>query len=147
MNAPLIEITDAPDPQDVQSIRTGLNEFNAIASGIDDQRPLAVLVRDPVTREVVGGLTGRTSRGLFFLDVFFLPEAMRGAGIGSAVLKMAEEEGWRRGCRSAVLHTNTFQAPAFYRRHGWRELGSIPSGPPGNSRIFFTKELSAADAG
>jgi GNAT superfamily N-acetyltransferase len=145
MNAPLIELTDAPDPQDVLAIRAGLNQFNVEASGIDDQRPLAVLVRDPTTRQVVGGITGRTSRGLFFLDVFFLPEAMRGTGIGSKLLKMAEDEGWRRGCQAAVLHTNTFQAPEFYRRNGWTELGSIPSGPPGNSRIFFTKQLSSAD--
>jgi GNAT superfamily N-acetyltransferase len=145
MHAPFIELTDAPAPEDVAAIREGLNHFNVAASGIDDQRPLAVLVRDPATREVVGGLTGRTSRGLFFLEVFFLPETMRGTGVGSKVLKMAEDEGWRRGCRSAVLHTNTFQAPEFYRRHGWRELGSIPSGPPGNSRIFFTKELGPVD--
>jgi GNAT superfamily N-acetyltransferase len=145
MHAPFIELTDTPAPEDVAAIREGLNHFNVAASGIDDQRPLAVLVRDPATREVVGGLTGRTSRGLFFLEVFFLPETMRGTGVGSKVLKMAEDEGWRRGCRSAVLHTNTFQAHEFYRRHGWRELGSIPSGPPGNSRIFFTKELGPVD--
>jgi GNAT superfamily N-acetyltransferase len=142
MQVPHIIVTDAPDPKDVATIRAGLDHFNVTTSGIDDQRPLAVLVKDAVSQQIVGGVTGRTSRGLMFLDVFFLPEAMRGAGIGSQVLKMAEEEGLRRGCRSGVLHTNTFQAPEFYRRHGWRELGTIPCDPPGNCRIFFTKELS-----
>lgn len=142
MQTPLIVLTDAPDPQDLATIRKGLAEFNVTASGIDDQRPLAVLVKDPESQQVVGGVTGRTSRWLMFVEVFFLPEAMRGTGIGSQVLKMAEEEGWRRGCRSAVLYTNTFQAPEFYRRHGWKELAAIPCDPPGNSRIFFSKDLS-----
>lgn len=145
MQTPLIEITDTPNPEDVAAIRAGLNHFNAIASGVDDQRPLAVLVRDPESQQVVGGITGRTSRGMFFLEVFFLPESMRGSGIGSQALKMAEQEGWRRGCRAALLHTNTFQAPEFYRRNGWREIASIPSGPSGNCRIIFTKELSPVD--
>ncbi|HTV85349.1 MAG TPA: GNAT family N-acetyltransferase [Dyella sp.] len=141
MRTPLIELTDAPDPADIAAIRAGLSQYNAAASGVDDQRPLAVLVKDPDTQQVLGGITGRTSRGMFFLEVFFLPESLRGNGIGSQALKMAEQEGWRRGCQAALLHTNTFQAPEFYRRNGWREIASIPSGPAGNCRVIFTKEL------
>ena len=34
-----------------------------------------------------------------------------------------------------------FQAPAFYKRHGWRVFSEIPCDPPGTSRIFMTKQL------
>jgi GNAT superfamily N-acetyltransferase len=142
MNTPVITVTDAPDAADLAVIRERLDQFNVKASGIADQRALAILVKDSATGELLGGITGRSSRGLLFLDMFFLPESMRGAGLGSKVLQMAEEEGRRRGCRSAVLHTNTFQAPGFYRKHGWREFGAIPCDPPGTSRIFFTKDLA-----
>jgi GNAT superfamily N-acetyltransferase len=144
MHAPLIELTDAPDPADVAAIRAGLSDYNTAATGIDDQRPLAVLVRDPDTHKVIGGITGRTSRGMFFLEVFFLPASLRGSGVGSEALKLAEQEGWRRGCTAALLHTNTFQAPDFYRKNGWREIASIPSGPAGNCRVIFTKQLGPA---
>lgn len=94
-----------------------------------------------MTGEVAGGALGRSSLGLLFLELFFLPEALRGAGLGAEVLRNFEEEGRRRGCRSAVLYTISFQAPGFYERNGWRRFGEIPCDPPGTSRIFMTKEL------
>lgn len=144
MESPQIVLTDTPEASELAAIRRGLDAFNRAASGIDDQRPIALLVKDPETHDVVGGLNGRTSRGVLFIDVFFLPESMRGTGLGSTLLKMAEEEGRRRGCRIGLLHTNTFQAPAFYKKHGWREYGYFPSDPPGTARIFFTKDLMPA---
>jgi hypothetical protein len=54
---------------------------------------------------------------------------------------MAEAEGRRRGCRAAVLYTISFQAPEFYKKHGWHEFGAIACEPPGTSRIFLTKNL------
>ena len=59
---------------------------------------------------------------------------------------MMEEEGARRGCRSGVLYTISFQAPGFYERHGWREFGRVACDPPGTSRVFMTKELRPASA-
>ena len=141
MESPSIILTDAPTADELGAIRRQLDAFNLAACGVSDQRPLALLVRDPVTGDVVGGLNGRTSRGMLFIDVFFLPDAMRGQGLGAKLLGMAEEEGRRRGCRNGLLHTNSFQAPGFYRKHGWREFGSFPSDPPGTSRIFLCKEL------
>jgi GNAT superfamily N-acetyltransferase len=141
MDAPDVTLTDAPDAEALGAIRQGLDQFNLAACGLSDQRPLAVLVKDPATGNVLGGLTGRTSRGILFIEVFFLPESLRGNGLGSKVLRMAEDEGRRRGCRNGLLHTNNFQAPEFYRKHGWREFGQLPSEPPGTSRIFFCKQL------
>jgi GNAT superfamily N-acetyltransferase len=144
MDSPQIVLTDTPQADELAVIRRGLDQFNLAASGIDDQRPIALLVKDPATHEVLGGLNGRTSRGVLFIDVFFLPESMRGTGLGSSLLQMAEAEGRRRGCRIGLLHTNSFQAPGFYQKHGWREYGNFPSDPPGTRRIFFTKELVPA---
>jgi len=134
---PTIAVTDMIDASIERAIGGGLNSFNDDATGVSDRRPLAVVVKDPVTGEVAGGAI----LGLLFLDLFFLPEALRGLGLGTKVLRMFEEEGRRRGCRSAVLYTISFQAPEFYERNGWRRFGQIPCDPPGTSRIFMTKEL------
>lgn len=144
MVSPLIALTDAPEADELATIRRQLDRYNAEACGIDDQRPLAIVVKDPATQEVMGGLTGRTSRSVLFIDMFILPESLRGTGLGSKLLQMAEEEGRRRGCHTALLHTNTFQAPEFYKKHGWREYGTFPCDPPGCDRIFFTKDLTAS---
>lgn len=110
-------------------------------AGYRDQRPLAILVCDPESGETVGGLLGRTSMGLLYVDRFFLPETMRKQGLGSTILKAAEEEGVRRGCSRAILSTLSFQAPGFYRRQGWDELGRIECDPPGHTRFMMTKRL------
>jgi GNAT superfamily N-acetyltransferase len=140
---PVIAITDRPAPAAVALIEDSLDQFNVQMAGTDDRRALAVLVSDPETKHVVGGLTGRTSLGLLFVDLFWLPQAMRGSGVGTAVLQLAEDEGRRRGCRTAVLYTISFQAPGFYERHGWRVFGQVACDPPGTSRLFMTKELDA----
>ncbi|HYU02632.1 MAG TPA: hypothetical protein VEL02_02205, partial [Jatrophihabitantaceae bacterium] len=77
---PTLTVTDKPDRDDVALISDALDEFNVQATGTDDRRLLAVLVKDPETNLVVGGLTGRTSLGLLFVDLFHLPPELRGSG-------------------------------------------------------------------
>lgn len=137
-----VEVTDAPTADDVALISDALDDFNVAATGTNDVRPLAVLVRDAATNRVVGGLTGRTSLGLLFVDLFHLPPAFRGRGLGSEILHTAEDEGRQRGCRSAVLYTISFQAPGFYERNGWRMFGEVPCDPPGTTRVFMSKDLT-----
>lgn len=119
----------------------GLNRYNRDKAGYWDSRSLAVLVSHPETREVVGGVLGHTSLGLAFIDLVFLPEAARGQDVGRRMMHEAEEEARRRGCRSVVLYTISFQAPRFYERLGYRRFGTIECDPPGTDRIFFVKEL------
>ncbi|WP_194900128.1 GNAT family N-acetyltransferase [Catenulispora pinisilvae] len=137
----LTHLTDVPTPADIATLSAALDRFNVEATGIDDRRPLAVLIRDPESREPIGGLSGRTSLGLFFVDLFYLPPALRGNGLGAAILREAENEARARGCRAAVLYTISFQAPDFYRKQGWTVFGEVPCDPPGTSRVFLRKEL------
>ncbi len=139
MSEPEIVVTDTPEQQDVEVIGQGLSAFNGEHVGASDRRRLAVLVKD-AAGNTVGGISGSSSLGVLFLDLIYLPEALRGDGLGSRMLAMAEEEGRQRGCRSAMLVTLSFQAPDFYRRHGWRVFGEIEC-DRGTSRIFMTKQL------
>lgn len=132
--------TDTIDPAWETLIGNGLNAFNDTVTGYADRHPLAILARDD-DGTVLGGALGRSSLGLLFLDLFYLPASLRGGGIGRDILARFEAEGRRRGCRSAVLYTISFQAPEFYARHGWQRFGEIPCDPPGTSRVFMTKTL------
>lgn len=138
----MITLTDTPDPRFEGILEAGLAGYNETQTHRRDWRALAVTMRDPNTGELAGGLLGRTSLGLFFLDLFYLPQHLRGAGTGSAMLRMAEAEASRRGCRAATLVTVNFQAPEFYARHGWEEFGRIQSAPD-VARIFMRKTLAA----
>jgi GNAT superfamily N-acetyltransferase len=139
---PILTLTDAPDAQAEAIIGDGLAIFNKERAGYWDRRALAVLVHAADGKTVAGGLLGRTALGLLFIDVFYLPDTLRGRGIGSRIIRLAEEEAIRRGCRAAVLYTISFQAPGFYERLGYRVFGHIPCEPPGVARVFMSKELA-----
>jgi GNAT superfamily N-acetyltransferase len=135
-------LSDAPDDEERAVIMDGLRAYNEAQAGGSDARPLAVLVRDPKTRKVAGGLLGRTYLGLLTIERFFLPTELRRHRLGSRVLAMAEEEGRRRGCTRAVLSTLHFQAPGFYLKQGWEVAARIECEPPGHTRFYMTKKLS-----
>jgi GNAT superfamily N-acetyltransferase len=78
--------------------------------------------------------------GLFFLDLLYLPEELRGNGLGGRIMALAEAEAQRRGCTAAFVYTVTFQAPEFYERHGYRRFGEIAPAD-GATRIFLSKTL------
>ena len=137
-----ITLTDAPDDGGSSVIADGLRAYNEAQAGYSDSRALAVLVSDPETKKVVGGLLGRTSLGLLRVERFFLPESLRRERLGSRILAMAEEEGRQRGCTRAVLSTIHFQAPGFYLKQGWEVAARIECEPPGHTRFYMTKKLS-----
>ncbi|MGF6097762.1 GNAT family N-acetyltransferase [Pseudomonas sp. 18175] len=141
MQKPLIEVSDQRDPQAECILGDGLAAFNAQATGYHDRLPLTVLVKDPNTQQVLGGITGRSAFGMAFLDLFHLPDSLRGSGLGSQLLQAFEDEARRRGCLSAVLYTISFQAPGFYEKRGWVRFGEIPCAPEGSSRVFLSKVL------
>lgn len=60
MHIPEIIVTDAADDESIQVIGNGLSHFNDQHVGYGDRQPLAVLVRDPQSGDVVGGASGRT---------------------------------------------------------------------------------------
>jgi GNAT superfamily N-acetyltransferase len=138
---PLITVSDTPEPEAERVIGDGLHGFNDAIVGYADRRPLNVVVRDPETAAILGGIHGRTSLGLLFVDQVFLPEGVRRRNIGTRMMRAAEDEARRRGCKSGVLLTISFQAPGFYRRLGWRVFGEIPCEPPGTTRLFLTKDF------
>jgi GNAT superfamily N-acetyltransferase len=140
--APVLSVSDAPDAAAEAAIIGGLRAFNHAMLGTpSDIRPLQVVVRDPATREPLGGVSGHTLRGLLFVDFVFLPEALRGTGLAARMLGLAEAEAQRRGCSAAVLYTLNPKSAAFYARVGYRAFGTVEVAPPGRSRTYMSKAL------
>ncbi len=139
---PVIDVTDVHNADEIAVITDGLGAYNFSRTGYRDYRPLAVFVRDPATGQVVGGLYGRSSFGLVYVDRFFLPEGLRRGRIGSRVLAMAEEEGRRRGCSRIALTTLSVQAPGFYQKQGYEVAATIDCDPPGLPRYYMMKRLA-----
>jgi GNAT superfamily N-acetyltransferase len=141
-----IHLSDEAKLADREAILGPLVAFNVQQTGIvDDYRPLVLTVHDEGGR-VIGGLWGRTSTGWLFVELLFVPEPLRGHDIGSELMSRAESEATARGCHSAWLDTFEFQARGFYERLGYCCFGELRDYPPGFSRYFMKKALSAGAA-
>jgi GNAT superfamily N-acetyltransferase len=139
---PIVVLTADRDPRVETVVTEGLARYNTAVFRAGDWATLDVVVHDPENGEIVGGLLGHTSYRLLSLDFFYLPKYLRGAGLGSQIMALAENEAKRRGCTAAVVYTVTFQAPRFYERHGYCRFGEIACPPDGATRIFFRKTLA-----
>jgi GNAT superfamily N-acetyltransferase len=139
---PKITLTDAPTPQMWRAIVEPLVEFNNHRLGRPEAyRPLVILLSDPVTDEIIGGLYGSTLFSYLRIDLLFVPESMRGIGIGRKLMTQAEAEAVQRGCHAASLDTFSFQARGFYERLGYSVFGILNDCPLGHSRFYLTKRL------
>jgi GNAT superfamily N-acetyltransferase len=141
---PTILMTDAPDAQMRCAISLPLKQFNEQRAALPiDFRPLAILLTQPETQEVLGGLWGDTGFTQLHVDLLFVPETLRGSGFGQRLMLQAEEEARRRGCLGAWLDTFSSQARGFYERLGYTVFGTIDDFPPGHSRIFMNKRFES----
>jgi GNAT superfamily N-acetyltransferase len=137
-----VKVTAQTDDAARDMIIDGLGRFNVEMAGIDDDRTLDVLALNADTGEVLGGLVGRTSLGVLFVNYLFLPASLRRGGVGRRIMLAAEEEAVHRGCLRAILFTISFQAPEFYEGLGYKLFGTVKCNPPEISRIFMSKELA-----
>jgi len=141
---PKITLTDQPDTAACQVLVRGLSQFNESRVGASNLRQLAILVAEPQTDEVVGGLWGGTAYSYLKIEILFLPESLRGQGLGRRLIHQAEAEAVRRGCTSCWLDTGSFQAPGFYERQGYQVFGRLDDYPPGHNLFFLRKTLQTS---
>jgi GNAT superfamily N-acetyltransferase len=138
---PTITMTEKVDSASVQKLAKELMRFNEERSMPMNALPLLLMVSDPETNEVVGGLFGATAYDRLKIQLIYLPEELRGSGLGRKLMAQAEEEAARRGCRGILLETYSFQARGFYERLGYEVYGTVEDFPPGHSMFAMKKDL------
>lgn len=137
-----LRIEQSQNPTDAgrEAILIPLRAYNTAQAGPGNPQPLALLVRDD-NGEILGGLYGRFFYQWLFIELLSVPEQARGQGLGSKLMQMAEDLAREKECVGIWLDTFDFQAPEFYKRLGYSELGQIADYPPGHKRHFFQKRL------
>jgi ribosomal protein S18 acetylase RimI-like enzyme len=136
-----IALESEPSPADMGAIVRGLAEFNRLNTGGQTPDYLLVTVRDG-DGKVVGGLVGATYLGWLQVHSVWVPDALRGRGLGRELMAIAEDEARRRGCGHAFLESYSFQAPGFYEKLGYAVHSRLPDFPPGGARYALTKALA-----
>jgi len=138
MNEVTLMPTD-PEPDDVQYLEDRIYDFNSDETDIADGELLAFFVRRD--NRIVAGICGNTWGGTCELRQFWVEESLRHRGLGTKLFQSAEQEARRRGCTQIVLMTFSFQAPAFYERHGFEIVGVIDNHPRGHRNLLMRKHL------
>lgn len=137
----LIRIHEEPTAELRDVILKGLRAYNESRAGATHMRPLILHLHDEASGEAVGGIAAHTAFGWMFVELLFVPETMRGAGHGTALMRKAEEIARLRQCTGIWLDTFSFQARGFYERLGFTVFGELSDYPPGETRFFMKKTL------
>ena len=140
-----LSITDVADEEVRKAIVAPLIEYNASQARPSQNRPVVVLVKDS-SGTVSGGLWGHTGYDWLFTQLLVVPAGLRGRGVGTEIMRLAEDEAVERGCHGAWLDTFEFQARGFYERLGYVCFGELPHYPVGFSRFFMKKALAGSQA-
>ena len=134
-------VFDTPPEAGLRVVDNGLDQYNHSVAPLSGVRTLASLATDHSGR-VVGGAVGRTWGRCCELLQLWVEEEFRSAGIGSHLLRRFEEHAGQRGCNVFYLTTLSFQAPAFYRKHGYTSLAEISGYPDGIAKHFMHKTVA-----
>ena len=132
---------EAADAEEVgKEILARLLDFNAAQAGPLNFERLVLSVRGP-DDALLGGLVAMQYWNGMFVDLLWVHEKLRRRGVGTELMKRAEESLLARGGEVVFLSTWSFQAPGFYEKLGYAQFGTLPGLPPGGSRTWYVKRL------
>lgn len=126
-----------PHPADIRFLEDRLYEFNVEQTGCTDGQIIASFARDALGR-IDAGIAGWSWGGSAEIDLLWVHRDRRHQGMGAALLAAFVAEARRRGCRRVVVASYSFQAPAFYERHGFTRTGVQPDHPTGHDDVHLT---------
>ncbi|MFX2611197.1 GNAT family N-acetyltransferase [Enterobacter mori] len=137
-----LSITKKVTPEEKEELLTGLRAYNGqfldLANFSGD---IGVYVRDE-KGIMLGGLIGVRKGDWLNIDFLWVSDSVRGSGVGSELIKTAEDEARRQGCKHALVDTASFQARPFYEKQGYRLQMSLQDYPcAGMQRHYLAKAL------
>ena len=130
-----------PSDRAIQALRNELIAYNIATAGIDASRAVAVFLYD-APGQLLGGVVGTIWGQCLEITYLWVHRDLRGNGYGSRLLQTLEQEARTQQCQWASLDTYSFQAPAFYQRHGYEVFGVLDGYPRGYQKLFLKKRLA-----
>lgn len=101
--------------------------------------PLSVIAYDG--DKMLGGITGNICNNWLYIADLWVAEGFRNRGFGSKLLQEIERQAREAGIKDAYLWTASYEAPDFYRKHGYTQFCEFKFDPMGYSRLAFRKKL------
>jgi GNAT superfamily N-acetyltransferase len=128
------------DSLEARQLQDAIDNYNMDVTGERDFWPVTLCLRDEAGR-LCGGLSGGVWARWLHIKVLWLDEAARGGGYGSELLRAAERYARGRGARHVHVSSFSFQALAFYVKHGYEPFGTLTDYPLRETHVFLRKDL------
>ncbi|MBZ0292328.1 MAG: GNAT family N-acetyltransferase, partial [Anaerolineae bacterium] len=109
-----LKIETLPNQRDLAAVSATLNEHNADQGLVYDPRPLNIFLRDD-RDNVIAGLIASTYWDWLRISKLAVSTSARDQGLGTKLIKAAEDEARTRGCTNVFVDTFSFQAINFYK--------------------------------
>lgn len=126
--------------KNIGPVHEGLIVYNRRVLGDERYEPIRLIARDG-EGQIAGGLLGDLYFNWLYIAILWVRDDMRGRGVGSRLMALAEEYAVRQGRTHVHVDTFDFQAPDFYRRLGYTLLGELGPYGDGHTRYYFQKAL------
>ena len=123
-----------------QELANLIRAYNRSKREPSKSEPLNIYLEDE-QGNLKAGMVAETFGNWLEIEYLYVSDDLRGQGIGSKILKMAERESKERGCKYSFVDTFNFQAPKFYEKHGYKEVFALKNYPCTVERYYYTKEL------
>jgi GNAT superfamily N-acetyltransferase len=132
-----VSFDPAPSMETRRTLGDHIHAFNArYAPGASQRFAFLMRAEDASLR---AGIVGVIAGGWLFVESLWVDDALRGQGIGRALMASAEDHARTLFCHAAWL--DTFQARGFYERLGYMVFAELEDYPHGQSRHFLRKTL------
>ena len=138
-----MKIIQQNNSKDSEYIKNKVIQYNMSVLSDEVKSPLehvSFLLKDDVGK-IFAGITGTIYFYHLHIDFLWVDESVRHEGYGSQLVNKIEEIAKEKNCRLILLDSFSFQAPEFYKKHGYREFGVVEDHPKGYSQHFLEKRL------
>jgi ribosomal protein S18 acetylase RimI-like enzyme len=128
-----------PTPEQIDIFCNGLCQYNA-QFVLRKFEPFSIALENE-EGEIVGGIKGESFWGRLHIEMLWINQDYRKQGLGKKLIAMAEIVAKERKCKGIDLDTMTFQAPGFYEKMGFRQVGELPNYDNEFKRIYYAKDF------
>ncbi|MBS0382573.1 MAG: GNAT family N-acetyltransferase [Proteobacteria bacterium] len=139
-----VEVATDPTLADLRTLSEGIQDFNRRTvpglPEVADDLKFAVFARDAAGK-VVGGIRANAFWSYLNIELLWLGDSARGVGLGTRLVRCAEQFALRHGFKQARVETTSFQARPFYEKLGYRVYGELKDFPEGHVSYFLARRL------
>lgn len=140
----IMQIHNNWSEKDSKYIQEQLIAFNRTQTPLEAKSPfenICLTVKDE-KEEIKGGLVATLYWECLNVHFLWVDDSVRHHGYGSKLLQKAEKIAKEKNCRLIKLDTFSFQAPEFYKKHGFKIYGVVEDFPKGCTQYYLEKRLT-----